>query len=692
VGANQGGTAIGSFALQPRPQAPGLPVRLAPRPAFLAGRDQLLAEIDARLAPKRGQGGPRVAVLCGLAGAGKTSVAVEYAHRYLDNAHGQPDATGVCWQFAAEDPTVLAAEFAVLAAQQGARDIADTRDPVAAVHAVLARTTAPWLVVFDNVPDLAAVQAFLPPAGPGRVLITSQSQYWPPGWAESVPMLAPSVAARFLAARTGYTDHEAALGLATELDGLPLALEQAAAFMQTTGTSLSGYLSLFQARQSDLLARGEAAGHRQDTAATLALALSRLERDAPSAAGLVRLLAFLAPEPVPLGLLLASRGGGEPLAGQVTQALRPLLNDPVAVWDAVAALRRYSLVSPAGDGLVQVHRLVQAVTRAQVTDSAAEQWKQAAATMVEAALPRDPELPATWPACAALLPHARAVLPLASTGIAKIGLYLGKSGSYVAARDLSGLSAGARRDDPSYGPEHRMTISARHNFAYWTGMAGDPVAARDEFAVLASLCERLLGAEHPDTLAARHNLAYWTGETGDVAGAYDQLAALLPVFERTLGAEHPDTLAARHDLARWAGMTGDAAGARDQFAALVLAFERELSPEHPATLAARHNLASLTGKAGDPAGARDQFAALLQIFERELGPEHPATLAVRRDLAHWTGDAGDAAGARGQFAALLPVAERVLGTEEATTVFARHSVSYWSGQANDTSRGKARRR
>ena len=93
----------------------------------LAGREGLLAELDARLADTGDQSGPRVVVLCGLGGAGKTSVAVEYAHRHVAEV-------GVCWQFAAEDPTVLAAEFAELAAQLGARELVDIRDPVASVH------------------------------------------------------------------------------------------------------------------------------------------------------------------------------------------------------------------------------------------------------------------------------------------------------------------------------------------------------------------------------------------------------------------------------------------------------------------------------------------------------------------------------------------------------------------------------
>jgi len=61
----------------------------------------------------------------------------------------------------------------------------------------------------------------------------------------------------------------------------------------------------------------------------------------------------------------------------------------------------------------------------------------------------------------------------------------------------------------------------------------------------------VLGPEHPDTLAARSNLARWTGEAGDAAGARDQYAALLPILERVLGPEHPDTQAIRAALAHW---------------------------------------------------------------------------------------------------------------------------------------------
>ena len=142
------------------PVAAGVALRLAPRPVFLAGREELLADLDARLGEGDGAG-PRVAVLCGLGGTGKTSVAVEYAHRHLAEV-------GVCWQFAAEDPAVLAAEFAALAAELGAREAADARDPVASVHAALARLRrGGWWCSTTRRTGLVA--PFVPPAGPRRV-------------------------------------------------------------------------------------------------------------------------------------------------------------------------------------------------------------------------------------------------------------------------------------------------------------------------------------------------------------------------------------------------------------------------------------------------------------------------------------------------------------------------------------------
>ena len=105
--------------------------------------------------------------------------------------------------------------------------------------------------------------------------------------------------------------------------------------------------------------------------------------------------------------------------------LVPLLEDELAAGDAIAALRRYSLVTPAGDGSVSVHRLVQAVTADQMPAELASAWRQAAAALIEAAIPDDTAAAGTWPVFAALLPHAQAALAADSDGMARIASYLG---------------------------------------------------------------------------------------------------------------------------------------------------------------------------------------------------------------------------------------------------------------------------
>jgi hypothetical protein len=655
-------------------------VRLADPPPLLAGREDLLAELDTRLTGGDGSW-PRTVALSGLGGAGKTSVALTYAHRHLAEV-------GVAWRFAAEDPTVLAAGFAELAAgfaelaaQLGARDDADMRDPVTSVHGTLAAFTQQWLLIFDNPPDRAAVEGFLPPAGLGRVLVTSRNPNWPPGQVLDVPMLGTEVAAGFLVSRTGDRDERAATELAVELGGLPLALEQAAAYIQASGGSLASYLGSFRQRRPEMLARGEPTGYDGTVAVTWALALGKLEQFTTQAIGLLRLLAFCAPEAVPLRLLLQRRRGlTKGLRRQVAKVLKRL-EDPLATSDAVAALRRYSLVIPARDGSVSVHRLVQAVTVAQLPADLAADWRQATALVIDAALPDDPEDPAAWPVFAALLPHAQAALSPVSHGMQKITSYLGFIGNYTAARILQQQGLDAR--EAILGAEHPSTLAARAGLAYWTGQAGDAAAARDQYAALLPVLERVLGVEHLDTLTVCANLANWTGHAGDAAAARDQYAALLPVLERVSGAEHLLMLTARGTFARWTGEAGDAAVARDQYTALVPVRERVLGAEHPRTLVARADLAYWTGEAGDAAAARDQYAALMPVFGHVLGAEHPRTLDVRGHLARWTGQAGDAAAARDQYAALVPVRGRVSGAGHPRTLDARARLAYWTRRADE---------
>ena len=228
------------------------------------------------------------------------------------------------------------------------------------MHAVLARFPSEWLLIFDNAPDMDSVAAFQPPAGSGRVLITSQNQNWP-GQALDVPVLDPEVAAGFLVSRSGDRDRQAAAELARELAGLPLALEQAGAYVKASSGSLADYLAAFQQRRRAVLERGEPTGYGKTVATTWSLAFQQLEESEPSAVGLLRLLAWCAPEAVPLGLLLQPRPWlaeklDERSSGFAGAAARGpagrLGRDrrPAQVLAGHPGWRRPSLGSPAGTG------------------------------------------------------------------------------------------------------------------------------------------------------------------------------------------------------------------------------------------------------------------------------------------------------------------------------------------------------
>jgi hypothetical protein len=663
-------------------------VRLAPRPEFVEGRDDLLAELDAQFASVAEAGkGPGVVVLSGPGGAGKTTVAVEYAYRHLSGPG--PARFRAVWQFATWDPAALAAGFSALAAQLGT---GDAGDPVARVHAALAARRGDWLLLFDNVPGPAAVQGMLPPAGVGQVLITSQYALWPGGRMLDVPALDRATAAAFLLRRTraASTDKVAAGELADQLGELPLALEQAAAYMLAVGRSIPQYLSIFRARRADLLDRGDPAGYDKRVSTTWALAFAELDKRGSSAAALLRVVACCAAEDIPLRLLLRPRPElNAKFGAEVMPLLLPLLEDDVARSDAVAALRAYSLISAPHDydDLVSVHRLVQVITLAQLPADVAGAWCQATAEVIDAALPDDPGNREDRPAFAELLPHAQAALSPASEGMAKIAGYLGAIGNYAAARDLQQQIVKAR--EMSIGADHPDTLTARGGLAFWTGQAGDAAAARDQFAELLPVQQRVRGADDPETLTIRANLARWTGAAGDPAAARDQFAELLPVRERVSGAEDPSTLTARANLAHYIGEAGDPAAARDQFAELLPVRERVSGAKDPETLAASSNLARFTGEAGDPAAARDLYAKLVPTWEEASGAEHPATLNARDNLARFTGEAGDPAAARDQYAALIPIWERVSGAENPNSLKARHNFEYWRRQVTKSKQDQA---
>jgi tetratricopeptide (TPR) repeat protein len=186
------------------------------------------------------------------------------------------------------------------------------------------------------------------------------------------------------------------------LGGLPLALEQAAAYIAASGTvTLASYAELFATRALELLRRGQPLGYQHTVATTWSLALQTLQQAEPAAVDLLTLAAYLAPDDLPQPLLATHHD-------DLPELLAATAVDPLAMADAVAALRRYSLVRVVADGLF-VHRLLQTVVRGDMEAEAERAWSAAAVRLLRAGFPYPSDAIVTWPECERLLPHVIAV-------------------------------------------------------------------------------------------------------------------------------------------------------------------------------------------------------------------------------------------------------------------------------------------
>ena len=542
---------VGSGAEAPR--FPGeLPpvwnVPFHPNP-FFTGRDLLLAELLASLTAPEVTG--RRVALTGLGGVGKSQLVVEYAYRRRADFD-------LVWWVRAEQPTTLLADYAALTSQPRlAADLGLAPDTpqetaVAAVRIWLEHQQR-WLLMLDNAEEPAALVDLLPRSGTGQVVITSRTGI---GWEQlatplPVEVLDPADAAGFLLTRTkqsGPQVEAAATILAETLGGLPLALEQAGAFITASGTiTLAGYAELFATQARELLRRGQPVGYQHTVATTWSLALETLQQTAPAAVGLLTLAAFLAPDDLPQPLLAAhAEELPEPLAAA----------DQLTLADAVAALRRYSLIRVVGDGLF-VHRLLQTVVRAELDADAEGAWASAAVRLVNAGFPYPSDEVATWLECERLLPHAVAVAEhgqrlsvepevwLRLQGEA--ATYLWSRGQYRQASALNEQTLAARRR--LLGDDHPDTLNSMNNLAATRRALGDLPGAHDLHEQTLTARRRLLGDDHPATLNSMNNLAETRRALGDLPGAHDLHEQTLAARRRLLGDDHPDTLGSMNNLA-----------------------------------------------------------------------------------------------------------------------------------------------
>lgn len=607
-----------------------------PRNPNFTGRDKLLAELRERM-----RGGTTAVLphaLCGMGGVGKSHLALQYVYLYQHEYD-------LIWWIPAERTAQIGAAMVELAERMNRRAGADAGLARAAVVEAL-RLGEPyerWLLVFDNADGPAEVRPYLPPGGPGNVLITSRN----PRWASvanplEVDVLTRSESVRMLRRRGPELDDRDADRLAEVLGDLPLALEQAAALRAETGMSADEYLRFFSRteQQVELLAQHTSIDYSVPVAAAWNVSLDRLAQSSRAAFRLLQLCSFLAPQPIPRALLAGAHHT------DIHPELDDLFRDPMRLNQAIRDITRYALarIDHRGNSL-QMHRLVQAVVRDRMSEPGRRTMTDSAHLLLASGDHSDPDTPAAWFTYAALYPHVDA------------------SGA-IHATD----------------PRVRRLVQNEARYLYWSG----------EHRASLELCQRAydswrerLGADHPSTLSIGHQLGFMLFTLGRFPEAAEHNRQILAAYERT---NQDDT----EDLLRQAGAVAADLRVAGEFAEALRVEEdlyrrhvRLLGPEDPNTLNAAHNLAVSLRLIGD---ARRAYDVDHEVYEQRVllfGGDHPLTIDSQLKLVVDRRELGDYLGARDGIQEIVDRLLRVQGAESAQALRARSLLASTLRKAGD---------
>jgi hypothetical protein len=654
----------------PGPRLPGaLPDvwNVPPGYATFTGREPELAGLRERL---RTQRTGVVQALHGMGGVGKTTLAIEYAHRFAGGYQ-------LVWWIDAEHPERVGEQLAALGvdAQWFAAGLSTSR-AVAMVRQRL-RTEGGWLVVFDNAERPDELRRWLP-QGPGHVLITSRN----PAWGSLAKPVELDLFSRvestaLLREQAPELTGAEADKLAEALGDLPLAVAQAAALLTHTGMDADTYLRLLSEETADVLSYSEATGYEASLAAVVRISMERLTATDPDAARIARICALLAPEPVPLDIFtgvppelaarLWERGGGRALA----------------VHGSIELIGRYGLAK-VGQGTLRMHRLTQAIIRdllgagraAAVADAeavmAAAHPRTAAASpaaaspaaaspasaspvaaspasvspapaaaSAQAGAPGDSlddgRIPARWPRWAQLLPHLLA-LDLVNTHNADLRRmacnatsYLFCRGDYRALRDVARRLYDGWRD--RLGPDAHDALFAATNLANAYDRSGDIGSFHQLAQEIYARRLRLLGADHPDTLVSSGVLSQAMIKMGQVAEGHALTTERLAFARRVLGDDHRTTRLAMGDLAAALYLMGHADEAHQLYGELLTRTRRAYGEDDPETLNVIANIASLQADRGLAGEAIEPLEDVYVRSSRISGTDHPETLTIALELA-----------------------------------------------------------
>ena len=533
-----------------------------PENPFFTGREEVLEELKKTL-DERG-----IAALTGLGGMGKTQTAAQYAH------HHRQDYQSVLW-VRAESQETLFSDLSQLATrlELPEREAKEQSVIVEAVKLWLDEHEG-WLLVLDNVEDFAVVRGLARKASANGhyVVITTQSQALGQIGRQRLSPMDRDLGAVLLLRRAGRVpedlkgrsfsrattgshsssfglqprpgpkpelddnnngalygtaeavplqsaepkDAELARKISHEVGGLPLALDQAGAYLEETGCELGDYLTLLRKRFKELLERrGGLDSDHLSVAATYLTSLEKLAKQNPAAAELMQAAAFLVPDAIPEEIF--TEGAAE--FGPVLQAAA---SDPIQ-WDkAIAAAFKFSLIERNPGKVLAVHRMVQAVAKSRMSDEERAQWAEQVVFAVNAAFPK-PEFE-VWDKCERLVPSAQVCAALvdeyslsftqAALLLNQAGYYLWERARYAEAEPL--MRRALAIDEQSYGPDHPDVAIDLNNLAQLlqaTNRLGEaePLMRRalaiDEQSLRCRPSQRRQRPQQPGAVAAGHEPA-----------------------------------------------------------------------------------------------------------------------------------------------------------------------------------------
>jgi tetratricopeptide (TPR) repeat protein len=617
-----------------------------PRNPSFTGREDELDTLRKRLAERTTAAITQPQAVHGLGGVGKTQLGVEYAWRH------QADYDAVLW-VVADSPENGAANLAALCRADVLNlPEADAKEQGIQLDAVRRwlREHNRWLLVFDSVDSreaAAAVRNMLAPALSGHVIITSRRTDWPVTIsALPVDSLPVEEAADFLCNRAGATGfvpgpRADALALARELGGLPLALEQAAAYILRHRVTFAVYLERLRQNRAQLL-KEEAEGATRYPKSVAETWLVSEQQLSLAARAVLRLAAFLAPDDIPRALFADGNKivleALPELAAEREEKL-PDQSKPLDIEAALVELADHSLITLTPKTF-SCHRLVQAVQSDRLADKPRRRWAELVLRLVNDQAPFEAHDVGTWSVWESLRAHAEVVVSHADrlgipepTGrlLNQLGVFLDAKALYREAEPL--MRRALAMNEQSYGPDHPRVAACLNNLAQLLQVTNRLAEAEPLMQRVILIMERTLGKDHPDVATVLNNQAQLLKATNRPAEAEPLMRRALAIDEKAYGPDHREVATDLSNLATLLQDTDRMAEAGPLMRRALAIDERSYGPDHPDVARDLNNLALLLQETNRLAEAEPLYRRALAIDEKSFGPDHPKVAIRLNNLA-----------------------------------------------------------